>query len=379
MLESSDWHAWACAPCSCRLKSPQLLKRMHPNPESAIASAGARRISQREVARAAGVSQVAVSLALRGHPSLPAKTRARIQAIAKRLGYTPDPALGALVAYRNANRPSAFHSTLAWLNCHGAENGWKTTATVAYHAAACERASELGYKLETFWLRQPRMTSERLASILRARNVAGIILPPQPKAFSELVFDWSRFVVVTLGLTLAAPAFHTVASDHFSSMRLLVDRLLKLGYKRPGLVLQRAMDDRVGRAWSGGFLAETVRLPGRRQLPVYLPEATEFEEQAFLEWFEKNEPDVVVTLHREVIRTLQAHGHDVPGKVGVAFANVVDRLGQISGIDENSRRIGRAAVDILGGLLQQNDLGVPTFPMRVLVEGTWAVGGTTRS
>lgn len=345
----------------------------------ALSAAGVRRVSQRDIARAAGVSQVAVSLALRDHPSLPEATRARIRAVATRLGYTPDPALAALVAYRNARRPAAYHSTIGWINSHATADGWKTTATVAYQRSAAERATELGLKLETFWLRQPRMTPERLSSILRARNIAGLIMPPQPQAFSELSLDWRRFVVVALGLTLTRPAFHAVASDHFSSMRLLVGKLLDLGYQRPGLVLARQMDDRVGRAWSGGFLAETLRLSPVNVLPPLLPEAARrFDAETFETWFEQHRPDAIVTLHREVLASLKRLGCRVPEDVGVAFPTIVDHFGRISGIDENSPQIGRTAVDILAGLLRQNEVGIPRAPMRVLVEGQWVPGLTTR-
>ena len=48
-----------------------------------------------------------VSLALRNHPRLPQDTRERIQKMAERLGYRPDPFLQALVAYRGKTILSA--------------------------------------------------------------------------------------------------------------------------------------------------------------------------------------------------------------------------------------------------------------------------------
>ena len=46
-------------------------------------------VSQREIAAAAGVSVSAVSLALRNHPKVSPQVRARIHAIAKRMGISP--------------------------------------------------------------------------------------------------------------------------------------------------------------------------------------------------------------------------------------------------------------------------------------------------
>jgi len=45
----------------------------------------------RDVARAAGVHQTTVSLALRNHASIPAATRERIKAAAAELGYKQIP------------------------------------------------------------------------------------------------------------------------------------------------------------------------------------------------------------------------------------------------------------------------------------------------
>ena len=63
-----------------------------------------KRTTMADIARKAGVHVTTVSLALRNHPRLPASTRERIQALAKELGYVPDPFLRALVTYRGTNR-----------------------------------------------------------------------------------------------------------------------------------------------------------------------------------------------------------------------------------------------------------------------------------
>ncbi|MGK0236799.1 MAG: LacI family transcriptional regulator [Candidatus Pelagisphaera sp.] len=56
----------------------------------------------KDIAAKAGVHQTTVSPALGNHPSLPKKTRDRIQGLAKEMDYQPDPALSALIAYRQS-------------------------------------------------------------------------------------------------------------------------------------------------------------------------------------------------------------------------------------------------------------------------------------
>ncbi len=80
------------------------------------------RVTQRDVARKAGVSHVTVSLALRGSPSSTEQTRNRIVKIADTLGYSPDPMLTALSSYRKQNRPEAYHANIAWL-CTSSASG----------------------------------------------------------------------------------------------------------------------------------------------------------------------------------------------------------------------------------------------------------------
>ena len=60
----------------------------------------ARRVTQREIAHAAGLHFSTVSLALRNSPLLPLATRKKVKQIAQSLQYQPDPMLAALNAYR---------------------------------------------------------------------------------------------------------------------------------------------------------------------------------------------------------------------------------------------------------------------------------------
>ena len=61
-------------------------------------------VNQREIAKAAGVSPAAVSLALRNHPSIPETTRARIREVAESLGYQPNPRVAELMGHIRRNR-----------------------------------------------------------------------------------------------------------------------------------------------------------------------------------------------------------------------------------------------------------------------------------
>jgi transcriptional regulator with XRE-family HTH domain len=87
------------------------------------------RPTQKDIAKAAGVTQATVSLALRNHPSIQAETSARIRTIAGSLGYVPDPYLAGLSSYRQAKRPPGYHATLAWLSSDADGTIWKNSPT----------------------------------------------------------------------------------------------------------------------------------------------------------------------------------------------------------------------------------------------------------
>src|SRR5882724_9194975 len=71
------------------------------------------RPTMRSLALAAGVSPTAVSLALRNDPSIPARTRNRIQRVARAHGYRPDPVLTHLMQHLRSSRTTRGVANLA--------------------------------------------------------------------------------------------------------------------------------------------------------------------------------------------------------------------------------------------------------------------------
>ena len=57
--------------------------------------------TQKDIAQSLGLSQTAVSLALRNSPGISSTTVARVRAAVRRLGYRPDPMISALMAQRH--------------------------------------------------------------------------------------------------------------------------------------------------------------------------------------------------------------------------------------------------------------------------------------
>lgn len=338
------------------------------------------RPTQKDIARAAGVTQATVSLALRNHPSVKPGTAAIVRAAAERLGYVHDPYLAGLSAYRRRKQllDSGPSATLAWLSNDADGSVWKKSlAFTAYHDGACQRAGELGYRIEDHCLRRPGMTTRRMEQILHSRGIPGLLVAPQPRPDVRLDFPFDRFAAVTLGYTLAEPRLHLVTWHQFRAMESMFRQLVALGYRRPGLALAVDSDLRSDRNWSAAFLSEQAGLPRSRRAPPLLDETLSSE--SVLSWVSDYKPDVVISIWPQVLRWLSGSGLAVPRDIGFACLSVPEGDLTLSGLSENPRAIGSRAVDFLVDMIHRGERGVPDMQVCYLTEGRWMAGATLRA
>lgn len=322
-----------------------------------------------------------VSLALRGHPSIPPVTRDRIVKLAKRHNYRADPMLSALNEYRISNTAKRFQGTLGWLTCFPTESGWRKMMQVeGYFQGAVERASQLGYQIEEVWMAQPGLTSRRATQILLARGIQGLIVSPLPQGRREVALDWKRFPAVALGYSLKKPQLHVVMNHQTRNMKHTVHHLYGLGYRRIGFAMPAAADERVDHNYLGGYLVAQHELPP--DAPHLAPLLVEdFAAECFLDWFREQNPDAVIvsaTLIHQVISWLESEGLKVPKNVGLAVASTPFGDGTISGMDEDTVKIGGIAVETVVGMIHRNEQSPPSSPLSILSEGIWLQGKTVR-
>lgn len=333
------------------------------------------RITLRDVAARAGVHYSTVSLALRRRPGVPEATCARVRRIADELGYRPDPLLASLSSYRHAG--NRYRATLAWVTNFPARGAWREEEIYQeYYAGARERAAELGYRLQEFWLREEKMTPARATQILTARGIAGLVVAPQPTPAEEVQLDWKHFAAVAIGYSLARPQLHMVCPNQYGCIRLAMDQMIQRGYRRIGLVMLQASDERVDHNWLAGYLVgQRELLLADRIEPLLLPG---WDEAAFAAWRRQSRPDAIISKCAEVLPALRRWGVRPPDDVGVAFLTRVKPGRDLSGVNESPLEVGAAAVDYVAGMLQRNEYGVPAQPRRLLIAGRWIEGATAR-
>lgn len=328
------------------------------------------RITQRDIALAARVSNAAVSLALRESPSIPLATRQHIKQVALKLGYVPDPMLASLAAYRMRQRPSAYKCNIAWIN------GWPDPDVMHrpdwdfsdYYIGAQERAKEFGYNIEEIRLKDIAFKPKRLEKILLSKGITGLLLPPSFRAGGRLVIDFSHFSAVRFGMSYQYPLLHTVMNAQYRTALNTFQIVSARGYQRVGIILDKDLDSRTSLNFLGGFLAGQSVIEKECRVAPFYPVSASAGELAG--WIRKNRIDAVIGLGRWPILQKAAV------KVGYADMALVRSEKQISGMYQNSRRIGIAAVDFLVGMMRSNQTGIPDEATEILIKSQWLPGRT---
>jgi LacI family transcriptional regulator len=347
-------------------------------------TASPQRVLLRDIAEKAGVTRMAVSLALRGKPGVSEDTRAHILNIARELGYSPDPEVAKLLARIRSRTPAEATSCLALLTSGTTADQWKKFRTERmYVEGAIERAKEYGYRMETFWLGQPGLSPARLSNILWNRGIEGVIIAPWQGRLARntphhVDLDFDRFSVVEISETIDAPDLDRAMHDQYTAMIKCLDELAKLGYRRIGLVLEQALDLRVKGRWTAAYLRYRDQYGSDAMPPPLL--LPFFEVATFNAWIERHVPDAIVSVDCFGMRLLEAIRRTVPDAIGYASLDVDgdNRTHPgLSGIDQHSTQVGASAVDLLVSAIHRGQRGIPANPVRIAVEGSWHAGNST--
>ncbi len=331
------------------------------------------RVNHAQIAAAAGVSRSTVSRALQNHPALPAATRRRIQALARKMGYRPNPLVSALMASRNQVHTGSSSTTLAIVT------SWPPHPELAplptdrrYLQGARARAEELGFRVESFWLDEPGLSDQRLDQILVSRGIVAVLIAPLPLDHPDIHLKWEHFSLAAFAPSRQIPILHRASHFHFQSCSLAIRRLRELGYRRPALVVPGDITSHVRAQWVGSYYASLIDFPRFEPIPPFL--AADLTCEGIVSWCGKHLPDVVLSNDRQV----QAWLGEVAGQLErpIAFANL-DRHPdhpETAGIDQMHELVGSSAVDLIVAQVNRNERGVPGYPKDVLTEGRWVDG-----
>ncbi len=334
------------------------------------------------IAAQADVTQATVSMCLANNPRIPVATRARIQAVAERLGYRPNPYVSALMRVRRQGRAHREMPVIALVNGLDSPTAWRKTAPPTVRLmleGAVERAALRGYQTQEFWLHQDGMSADRFSGMLHARGIHGLLLGPLAYGAPTPALKWEHFAAVRLGVPLPSLTITTVCNDHYFSALQVVRECHRLGYRRPGLVVLRSHRERFHGRWDGGLLVGRHLLAGLKPAQTLLLDNWD-DLTGVAPWLKREKPDVVISPSADV---LQLHfkriGWRIPQDIGLASLACPKQDHPCSGIWQNGALIGATGMDALISMLERNERGLPTQAHTVMVEGIWNPGRTLRS
>ena len=332
----------------------------------------------RSLARTLGLSRTTVSDALRGSPRVDPSTAARVKKAAREAGYRRNPLAGALMSELRRSRGTAFRGVLAAVDFFEPN---RPDYAERFHSelvlGAQTRSAELGFKVEKFVVGRAGLTVQRLDSILQSRGIHGIFLLPAWDEPDLTNLDWTSYAGIYTDYIIERPALHSVCSDHYRSLLAALQRLAGLGYTRPGLFIQKHHDERLQHRWEAAFRTFQENHAGIRLVPPLIVER--FSREAFLPWFRRHKPDVVIAHNTEAMDWMESAGAEIPATHGFVSLNVLMKTRPCAGLDLQPRQLGARGAELLIAQLQRNEAGIPEWPSTTTIPAHWADGPSLRS
>jgi len=330
-------------------------------------------VSLAEIAKAAGVSRMTASRALRDRREVAPSTRAAVKAAAAGLGWRPNPEVGRLMAAlrRETTREASQTLGLVWPDA--------TPQLVAARPSlrrlrdgVTARAHALGFGVDEFFLSRGNLTARRLQRVLAARGIEGLIMAPVSfRAHGHAAIAWDRYAAVVIGAGFVGPRLNRVHHHHFAGVRLALREMRHRGFRRIGLLTDPVTSSRLDRVTESAFLMHHP-LGARHALPL-LCRIDDWSEKRLSIWLKKTEPEVVLCemADPDWVRS-------VPGGEGVGYCtlNWVPEHPSTTGINQRFDAIGAAAVDDVAAQLVRGSRGVPDSPKTILTAPIWVPGAT---
>ncbi len=327
----------------------------------------AGRVTMRDIAEALGLSKTAVSLGLRGDPSIPEARRAQIRKVAEDMGYRPDPVRASLAANRWRDPPEGIHSSLAILYL-----GDREMHPLKYRSIE-DQAEALGYHLDSLWLRD-FSSQQKAFDVIRARGIRGVILSPPESADFELTGEVSDLALVTGPFGYRQLPIATVTPNLFRGMILCLRQLHDLGYRRPGLQLGVATPSRNEEMLFGAYQSEWKL---KRKYPTNPPPVFSGNDLGGIrKWIDKHRIDVVLAETRGLLDRLREEGVEIPESLGYVALDRDACASPVAGLSQCKEAAGHQTVILLDSLIRSHQFGLPARTITLLVDPQWHDGPT---
>lgn len=328
----------------------------------------------KDIANELGLSVASVSLGLRHTGNISPETCAKIEETARRLGYKPNPHAAALST--RASHAKVKDIPLAIIQQPMAPGGERLYPVTSIVSGIEQRASELGYRTETFVAHR---VSElpRLLRLLYSRGFEGIFFSPVGKAFDASKLNWTPFSVIACGRIDQAGPFHTVRAEIFESTRMALEKVRQTGGQRICLALHAhnppILDD-FARQGAALFLNS---LSKKFCCRIHISNGP-INEIEFVKFLKRWRIDSVVGFSVAHYCALLNQGLSVPQDIRFATLHRDETPWgrHISGLHPLEFRCGTIAANRMDTMIRHHDKGISSHPEQITVGGEWIAGKT---
>ncbi len=343
-----------------------------------MSNASKHSVTLTDLAKEMGISKSTVSLAFTSSKKVSPELRGKILTLAQKRGYKKNPLLS--VAMSNVKKPRhEFLETIVLINANIDKFAPQKYPIFSEYIKGVElEAKELGYGVCQVWLYEKNITSQKLRKILESRGIRGGVIVGHinnkklPKEFSEI---WNNFKFVAAGTKTFNPTIDFISSDKFLIAQHVTEKIIKLGYKRPSMIIDEKMDEIVEGRTLGGFLRAQLRLPDECRVPPFFKVAQAKKNPSLLSaWLEKYKPDVVVCTsnstsewlsQKEILSMISKYATQINMELKS------EEFGW-NAIDKNYELVGRFAVRKLFELLNaQSSSALKNVITATIVEPRW--------
>lgn len=334
--------------------------------------------SMRALARKLGVSNATVSDALRNNPRVALATRNRVQLAAKKWGYNYNQLAGSVMSQIRRSAVGTYRGTVAIIDIEFEVE--RPEGALLYHKllaqGAVETAERLGFKSDFIELRDRQRSIPQLNRMLDARGIQAVLFLPIFGTPSLAGINFDRLTAVYADYLINEPLINKVCPDHSIAMTMALDKLVQLGYRRPGLVLREQQDRRLRYRWEAAFSCYCGHLMNKTALAPLL--FNEMDQKLFSDWFCAEEPDVVMAHSVIILDWMLKLGCKVPETHGFCCLNLSLGNTNASGIDLDPRTGGTRAMEALIGQVLRNEFGLPDNLTTLNYPAKWIDGPTLR-
>lgn len=380
-----------------------VVREIHGEPKSTQGALPINQITphnvpnQREIARRMGISQATVSKALRGDRSISPKMRREVQESATQLGYHSNAYVNVLMSRIRSGKKLSDRGVIAMLVDGPSQQLWHMIESYrVFHEGVIRRGRELGFHVESFFLRSPNLDATKMDRILQARGIQGVILAPPYRGNRSLRLIWENYAAVGVGFGWEEQELDRVVFDSQNNFVIAFKALQRLGYRRIGTVLAEQFTKGMFRGikWYTGFLESQCWLQHGHSIPVcsiptligddgnldrkmFSPAYQARLTRLFEKWFKKWRPDALLTIAGYEEEWVKSMGKRVPEDIGIAcLAQPVKP--DFARIDERAEDVGATALEWVASKIARNEYGLPRCPKVSMIEGEWVNGCTVK-